>query len=830
MKGNVQMFRLHLKWLTLIAVLLVGLFLNGCQSGKWSKKQAPLMTRWAKDVNPQSVHAEYPRPQMVRPQWKNLNGLWQFDLAKNLKNPPIGKKLSQKILVPFPIESALSGIMQKTKYAWYRRQFTLPADWGAKNVLLHFGAVDWQAVVYVNGKKVGEHKGGYDHFTFDITPFLKPGKTQELVVGVFDPTDDGNYPRGKQVDHPGGIFYTSVTGIWQTVWLEPVNPIHINNFLLIPDVDKRVLRIKVFAQEASSGNEVRVTAFDHGKKASFGHGVLGHEFTLPAYGAKLWSPEHPNLYKLNIQLWDEGRLQDEVQSYFAMRKISIGKDKNGITRLFLNNKPIFMDGPLDQGYWPDGLYTAPTDAALKFDIEAAKKLGFNMIRKHAKREPDRWYYWCDKLGMLVWQDMPSVNPKNFEKKRTPQTDAQFKTELVEMIKELYNFPSIYMWVIFNEGWGQFHTKYFVDLVRKLDPSRLIDNASGWVDKGIGDVVDMHKYPGPGSPKPEAHRAAVLGEFGGLGLPIAGHTWTTKNWGYQNLKDTTAYKARYEKLWDEVWKLKNDPGLSAAVYTQITDVETETNGIFTYDRAVHKISFKDARNYHRDTMVSLPDFSPPSSIFLNTRTVKLYNRKGEAIYYTLNGSQPDANATRYTRPIVLTKTTVIKARSIARDGRASVVVSARYTKTSLAPPDITRDKVQPGIRYEYFLGKWEQVPNFNALKPVKTGITDQFDLSKATQKDFFGFRFSGYIDVPKDGIYTFFTESDDGSKLFIGNKEIVNNDGLHGMNEKSGQVALKKGLHKILVTFFENAVDQGLIVRWQGPGITKQVIPSHVLFH
>ncbi len=813
-----------------VKIILITLLVVACQKSGWQVKKAPIMTRWAKEVSPQNVHPEYPRPQMMRSLWKNLNGLWEIKLVQNLQNPPFGKKLEQKILVPFPIESALSGVMQKTRYAWYRRLFTIPADWWGKSILLHFGAVDWQAIVYVNGRKVGEHRGGYDHFTFDITPYLKKDQPNEILVGVFDPTDDGNYPRGKQVDHPGGIFYTSVTGIWQTVWLEPVNPIHIDNFLLIPDVDQKVLRVRVFGQKFTPTNQVRVSIFDHGIKVSYGQGALGKEITLSARGAKLWSPEHPYLYRLKIELWDEGRLQDKVRSYFAMRKISLGKDEKGITRLFLNNEPIFMKGPLDQGYWPDGLYTAPSDEALKFDIEAAKKMGFNMIRKHVKREPDRWYYWCDTLGMLVWQDMPSVNPKDFEKKRTPQTDKQFEMELKEMIKELYNFPSIYMWVVFNEGWGQFNTERFVDLVREMDPSRLINNASGWVDKGIGHVVDTHQYPGPGSPLPEAHRAAVLGEFGGLGLPIAGHTWTTKNWGYQNLKDTAAYKARYEKLWDEVWKLKDNPGLSAAVYTQITDVETETNGIFTYDRAVHKISYNDAKNYHGDRMVSLPNFQPLSSIFLNQMTVYLFNRKGEPIHYTLDGSDPTIRSPLYTKPITLTKTTVIKARSFAPDGRHSGIVSATYTKTRLRNPEKTMDQVKPGLVYEYYHGKWDKVPDFDSLQTIERGITPQFDLSKAKDKDFFGFRFSGYILIPTDGIYTFFTESDDGSKLYIGNKEIVNNDGLHGMNEQSGQVALKKGLHKITVTFFENAVDEGLVVRWQGPGVPKQVIPAKVLFH
>ncbi|WP_456408072.1 PA14 domain-containing protein [Caldithrix abyssi] len=814
-------------YLLLITSFLLTMSCSGQQAT--SKKNVGLKTRWSADVSPEQPWPEYPRPQMVRPLWKNLNGWWQIELVDHLGEPPIGKPLSARILVPFPIESALSGVQQKTHYAWYRRLFTVPEDWANKEVLLHFGAVDWQATVYVNGHQVGEHRGGYDHFSFNITPYLKQG-TNELLVGVFDPTDEGNYPRGKQVGQPGGIFYTSVTGIWQTVWLEPVNQAHLTRLQLTPDVDRKVLHIKAFGQNATSGNKVRVYAYDQGKKVSFAQGVLGQTFDLPAHGARLWNPENPILYRLTIELWDQGKKQDEVESYFAMRKAHLGKDENNITRLFLNNKPLFQVGPLDQGYWPDGLYTAPTDDALKFDIEAAKNLGFNMIRKHAKREPDRWYYWCDKLGMLVWQDMPSVNPKDFEKKRTPQTDVQFETELKEMIKELYNFPSIYMWVVFNEGWGQFDTERFVQLVRRLDPSRLVDNASGWVDKGIGDVVDIHVYPGPASPQPEEKRAAVLGEFGGLGLPIAGHLWTSKNWGYQKFEDRAAYKKRFEELFDKVWRFKQNPGLSAAVYTQITDVETETNGILTYDRAVPKIDYADARNFIQDRMVSIPQFQPLSSIFLDQITVRLSNRKGEDIRYTLDGSEPTENSPLYTAPIVLKQTATVRARSFASDGRTSGVFSERYRKTTLRQPDVTLQQVKPGLKYAYFEGKWEVLPDFSKLQPVTEGITTQFDLSKKQQDDFFGFRFSGYIKAPEDGIYTFFTESDDGSKLFIGDEEIVNNDGLHGMNEKSGQVALKKGLHKIEVVFFEGAVDEGLVVRWQGPGVPKQVIPAEALFH
>ncbi|MCD6374223.1 MAG: chitobiase/beta-hexosaminidase C-terminal domain-containing protein [Caldisericaceae bacterium] len=813
-----------------ILVLIGLLFFNDCSKQQTGSEQnVALKTRWAAEVSSEHPWPEYPRPQMIRPLWKNLNGLWQIELCDNLGQPPTGKTLSRQILVPFPIESALSGVQEKTKHAWYRRVFKLPEDWSEKNILLHFGAVDWQAVVYINGQKVGKHRGGYDHFSFDITPFLKQG-TNELLVGVFDPTDDGNYPRGKQVDQPGGIFYTSVTGIWQTVWLEPVNKVHLTRLELVPNVDRKVLHVKAFGQNATSGNKVRVFAYDQGQKVSFAEGVLGQTFDLPAQGAQLWSPENPVLYRLTIELWDQGKKQDEVESYFAMRKVHLGKDENGVTRLFLNNKPLFQVGPLDQGYWPDGLYTAPTDEALKFDIEAAKKLGFNMIRKHAKREPDRWYYWCDKLGMLVWQDMPSVNPKDFEKKRTPQTDAQFETELKEMIKELYNFPSIYMWVVFNEGWGQFDTERFVQFVRQMDPSRLVDNASGWVDKGIGDVVDIQVYPGPGSPQPEEKRAAVLGEFGGLGLPIPGHLWTSKNWGYQKFEDRAAYKKRFEELFDKVWRFKQNPGLSAAVYTQITDVETETNGILTYDRQVCKIDYAEARNFIQDKMVSIPQFQPLSSIFLDQIVVTLKNRKGEAIRYTLDGSEPTEHSTLYTGPIALTQTATVRARSFASDGRMSGVFSEHYQKTTLRQPDITLDQVKPGLKYAYFEGRWEMLPDFSQLQPVAQGITEQFDLSKSQRSDFFGLRFVGYINAPQDGIYTFFTESDDGSKLFIGGKEIVNNDGLHGMNEKSGQVALKKGLHKIEVIFFEGAVDEGLVVRWQGPNVPKQVIPARVLFH
>src|SRR5688572_13241259 len=560
---------------------------------KWQAKQAPLMTRWAKDVSPDNVHPEYPRPQMVRKDWLNLNGLWDYAItpAKNTSAP---QQFEGKILVPFPIESALSGVMKtvgKDNRLWYHRTFALPPAWKGQRVLLNFGAVDWDTTVYVNGNQVGKHVGGYDPFSFDVTDALKDGENT-LALSVWDPTSDGYQPIGKQHTRPHGIWYTPTTGIWQTAWLEPVPKVHITSLKITPDVDQSKLRIAVNAPGAGNEHAVRVTVKDAGQTVAQLGGPANTAMSVVIQNPRLWSPDSPHLYDLSVELIDQGLPADSVQSYFGMRKIALAKDEQGHLRLALNNKPLFQHGPLDQGFWPDGLYTAPTDEALRFDIEMTKKWGFNMARKHVKVEPARWYYWCDKLGLLVWQDMPSgekhVAPNRGEITRTRESAENFERELKQLIDDFYHFPSIVMWVPFNEGWGQYDTVRVTKWVKEYDPSRLANPASGWNDYPAGDVIDMHAYPGPGMPKPPENRAAVLGEYGGLGLPLEGHTWQARgNWGYRSFTNKEALTDAYLAINTRIHPLIGK-GLAAAVYTQTTDVEIEVNGLMTYDREVMKI--------------------------------------------------------------------------------------------------------------------------------------------------------------------------------------------------------------------------------------------------
>lgn len=558
----------------------------------WKPANGPLMTRWAKDVSPDNAHPEYPRPQMVRKEWQNLNGLWQFQAAADEKEEaPLGKDLKERILVPFPVESALSGLMRHESRMWYRRTFEVPRDWNGRHVLLHLDAVDWEATVYVNGKKLGTHRGGYDAFGYDITKSLKPEGPQEIVVGVFDPTSDGNQPRGKQVNNPRGIWYTPTSGIWQTVWIEPVKDQFIENVQIVPDVDAGEVKFTVAALGSVRRVPIKATVTLAEGGAAFSAsatGSTGRPLTIKIADAKLWSPQSPTLYNFHLELGPDNQASDAVDGYFAMRKIALGKDDKGVNRLMLNNKPVFMVGPLDQGFWPDGLYTAPTDDALKYDIEIEKKYGFNMARKHVKVEPERWYYWADKLGLLIWQDMPSGPDRRGAGPAMPDADKQqFEKELDRLVQSRGNHPSIVMWVVFNEGWGQFDTERLTEHVKQLDPTRLVNNASGWTDKAVGDVMDMHHYPDPSMPKVEEKRAAVLGEFGGLGLPIEGHMWPGKLWQYRGVADRDKLTTSYIKMLNDGWALK-DKGLCALVYTQITDVETESNGLMTYDRAEFKV--------------------------------------------------------------------------------------------------------------------------------------------------------------------------------------------------------------------------------------------------
>lgn len=559
----------------------------------WQPKQAPLMTDWAQQVNPTNVLPEYPRPQMVRTNWENLNGVWQFQAGATNDPVPAGQNLSGTILVPFPMESALSGVMQYHEFSWYRRNFTVPTNWNGQRIILHLDAVNWQSQVYVNGHSLGIHAGGYDPFSYDITPYLTGGGPQELIVRVYSPEDSGSEPRGKQTLYPGGIMYTSSSGIWQPVWLEPVPATSIGSIHLVPDIDNHRLLVNVAAVGATNGISVNAVAFDGATQVAAASGAPGSDFYVNIPSPKLWCPTNPFLYNLQLSLTTNGTTLDSVASYFGMRKISIGTN-DGFLKIFLNNQFMFEFGPLDQGFWPDGLYTAPTDLALKSDIETEKALGFNMIRKHIKVERQRWYYWADKLGMLVWQDMPSCNSYTGNPNPPAVDPLDYMAELSAMVTNHWNSPAIIMWDIFNEaqgeagsnnGVGQTNTAYLVSLVKSLDSSRLVNQASGGSYFGVGDILDGHYYPNPGVPA-SASQAVVCGEFGGVGLGITNHTWAP-GWGYVAATNGDDLTSQFEGFCGLLSGFINDDGLSAAVYTQITDVETELNGLKTYDRKVLK---------------------------------------------------------------------------------------------------------------------------------------------------------------------------------------------------------------------------------------------------
>lgn len=586
----------------LVLALSLGLMSTAYAQQEWKIAGNKITSPWSEKVNPSEVLPEYPRPQLVRGNWKNLNGLWQYAVREKSAATPT--TWDGKILVPFAIESGLSGVgrtVGKDSLLWYRTSITLPATMKGKKVLLHFGAVDWRTTVYVNGKEAGSHEGGFDPFSFDITPFLKKG-AQEITISVWDPTDEGPQPRGKQVKKPNGIWYTPVTGIWQTVWVEGVADAYIAGTTQTPDIDRGELTVSADIPGRQPGDVVKVTAYDGATAVASGD-LDTQPLQLKIASPKLWSPESPFLYDLRFTITRKGKVIDDVKSYFAMRKSSIGKDNNGVQRMLLNNRFVFQFGPLDQGWWPDGLYTAPTDEALVYDIAQTKAMGFNMIRKHIKVEPARWYYYCDKLGMLVWQDMPSGDLGNgwemrpgiidraTDKNRSAESEAYYRKEWNAIINCLYNFPSIIVWTPFNEAWGQFKTMDIAAWTMKKDPSRLVNTASGGNFYPIGPIIDLHNYPEPAMPDPAIYgdkRAIVLGEYGGLGLPVDGHVWQQKdNWGYQSFKNADELFKRYSAFTDRLEELIR-LGLSAAVYTQTTDVEVEINGLMTYDRRVQKV--------------------------------------------------------------------------------------------------------------------------------------------------------------------------------------------------------------------------------------------------
>ena len=581
---------------------------------QWKPAGDKIMTEWAEKIDPANVLPEYPRPQQVRDDWQNLNGLWEYAItAKDAARP---SDFDGQILVPFAVESALSGVgrsLTAEDALWYSREFTVPKDWKGRNIILNFGAVDWKTEVYVDGKLAGEHTGGYDPFSFDITGLLAKGKKHNLTVKVLDQTDAWYQPHGKQVMDPQGIWYTPVSGIWQTVWMEPVPETYIKSFTTVPDVPGAKLAVDVKVENMQPGDICRVQMYDGEFLAGEGN---GYKDAVWVTNPKLWSPENPFLYDLKIMIIRKGQVVDEVKGYAAMREVTVARDADGHKRMLLNGEPLFQYGPLDQGWWPDGLYTAPTDEALAFDIIKTKEFGFNMIRKHVKVEPARWYYHCDRLGMLVWQDMPSTTfgdnkwgnhayDTGTDSKITQEGKDNYYNEWKEIINDFKIFPSIVVWVPFNESWGQFDTDEVVKFTREQDPSRLINYASGGnFVKCSGDILDLHNYPDPEMYLYDPAYINVLGEYGGIGLPLEGHLWQPdRNWGYIQYKNGDDVLDAYERYAEELIDLVQK-GFAAAVYTQTTDVEGEVNGLMTYDRKVIKVDAERLAKINRTVIESM----------------------------------------------------------------------------------------------------------------------------------------------------------------------------------------------------------------------------------
>jgi len=554
----------------------------------------PLLTSWGEGITPDNVHSEYPRPTLFRPEWFSLNGYWSWKDSSE-------KGFTRQILVPFPVESILSEVTQRTERCVYRRTFTIPQDWAGENhILLHFGAVDWEAAVFINGQQVGSHRGGYDPFSFDITPFINRNEPNEIVVQVFDPSQKGEQPRGKQSTNPSNIWYTASSGIWQTVWLEPVPPYHIKTLQIHADYDTgRVVLLPVL-NAAHKDLTVMAEAFDGEKTVAKAYGGCDGPLLMrfDKDNFKAWSPDSPHLYQLRVQLLHRESPIDKVGSYFTFRKIETVKDKNASPAILLNGKRLFLMGVIDQGYWPDGLYTAPSDGAERTSIGAAKAMGFNVIRKYQKIEPERWYFWCDKLGMLVWQDMPGGENK------LPAAQQQFRTELQHMIQSRSHHPSIMAWTIFNEGAGQHNVAEYVDLVRRLDPTRLINATSGWMDNNLGDFNVVHKFLEPEMLELEedGERVTVIGSFGGLTLiPPPEYLGSQNPWGYQHVLDSDSLVERYKQMHGELRRLIRTQGLAGAFFHQLADIESECNGLTTYDRRILKVPEQVVEQINKETI-------------------------------------------------------------------------------------------------------------------------------------------------------------------------------------------------------------------------------------
>ncbi len=568
---------------------------------EWSAKGDRIKTEWGEKLNPKEVWKEYPRPQLQRQEWLNLNGIWDYAITK--KNDIRPEKYDGKILVPFPLESSLSGVMKnltENEILWYSKDFELKKEWKGDKILLNFGAVDWKSEIYINYKKVGEHEGGFTPFSFDITNYIHYDKKNNLIVRVFDPTDTSYQPVGKQTQKPNGIWYNAVSGIWQTVWIEPVKDHYITNIFINNNFDNKQIKVH-FKINSDILLPIKFSLIYKDKEIAKINDTSNKDIVINIKNEDFhpWSPSEPNLYNFKINLYSKtGNIYDSIDSYTLIRKVTSGNDTNGNLRIFLNNKILFNLGTLDQGWWPDGLYTPPSEEAMIFDIIKLKDLGFNTIRKHVKVEPARYYYQCDKIGMLIWQDMPSSEAKDCDwkpqemgggsdKKRSEESINNYYKEWEDIINSLTFFQSIIIWTPFNEAWGQFQTENVVEFTKNLDLSRLINAASGGNHRLCSNFLDLHHYPAPSQFLYEGSLINVIGEYGGLGLEIKGHTWKDENWGYNLLHSKEELTEKYIQFINIVINLVKN-GISAAIYTQTTDVESEINGLITYDRKEIKI--------------------------------------------------------------------------------------------------------------------------------------------------------------------------------------------------------------------------------------------------
>ena len=816
-------------------LLAIALSVFSCKESEptgWAPAKGPLATKWAADVAPGKTWTTYPRPQMERSNWTNLNGLWDYKITDTLAGIP--ETWDGKILVPYPIESALSGVMKRVKAAdriWYQRSLKIPSHLKGTRILLNFEAVDWEARVYIDGEMVGSHRGGYDPFSFDITPFVKPGVDHKLTVSVMDPSTEGFQPCGKQFTNPGGIWYTPSSGIWQTVWLEKVPATYIRDIRITPDIDKGEVRVRLTGEELKGHDKIRVKVYDKKILVASGDGRADEEVVLGLKNHRLWTPEDPYLYTLQVAIVRRSSVVDKVKSYFGMRKISIGKDEKGVTRILLNNKFEFQNGPLDQGFWPDGLYTPPTEEAMKADLDSLKAMGFNMLRKHVKVEPRRFYYWTDHMGFLVWQDMPSmyyeVPVTNDSLIIAHKARANFENELTELVNDHINPPSIIMWVPFNEGWGQYHTERIAAYVKELDPTRLVNNASGWTDKGAGDVMDIHRYPDPAAPPMEEKRAVVLGEFGGLGLYVPGHVWQQENWGYEKMADAGALVKKYENIYQEVFRLRDEAGLSACVYTQTTDCETETNGLMTYDRHLVKMGISNVARAHAGRVA--PRLTNGMTGFTDSYDVELFcPAPGAEIRYTLDGTEPVKESVLYKAPFSITTTSTLKAKSFWADGDSSRTSVFEIRKMTPVPATAAAGG-KSGLKVSLFEGNWDKLPDFGLLKAKKSGTVNKINLGFAGgATELFGLVFEGFLDVPETGVYRFWLATDDGGRLYVDGSIVIDHDGIHGDSAVSGTAALGKGLHPVRLIYFQRKGGLGLKLEWEGPGLVRQEVQTYRL--